>query len=279
MSQFYECFVNYEDPTLWLQVMERHCGLNPHLFLTISQTLEYLLCNSLQMRISILQKSQHSVPLSVNCNLWTGLLKKCDEENDFNGLRAVLKLVAHLLLLDSKSDKTSNCSLDDIELRKLDIDSIEQKLPGFMTLLCNLLNSRDFHLGVMADIVCIIHELHVRFIGKQPREWLSHLPKSLSDSLVKVQTKVSALGVAVMDTHDPKCIGNVTCQIEELLSRLPLYHKPSFCEKLENDLVLNPLPEDDLGNFMVCPITLKIMQDPVTLSDGHCYERSAIVKW
>jgi SUMO ligase MMS21 Smc5/6 complex component len=30
---------------------------------------------------------------------------------------------------------------------------------------------------------------------------------------------------------------------------------------------------------MVCPITFKIMEDPVIAADGHTYERSAIQEW
>jgi SUMO ligase MMS21 Smc5/6 complex component len=30
---------------------------------------------------------------------------------------------------------------------------------------------------------------------------------------------------------------------------------------------------------IICPITLKIMEDPVIAADGHTYERSAIQEW
>jgi hypothetical protein len=30
---------------------------------------------------------------------------------------------------------------------------------------------------------------------------------------------------------------------------------------------------------IICPITLKIMTDPVIAADGHTYERSAISEW
>lgn len=35
------------------------------------------------------------------------------------------------------------------------------------------------------------------------------------------------------------------------------------------------IPDDEL----TCPITLQIFRDPVIASDGHAYEREAIVKW
>jgi hypothetical protein len=40
----------------------------------------------------------------------------------------------------------------------------------------------------------------------------------------------------------------------------------------------NPIqqPPDDIPNQFLCPITLEIMGDPVTVSDGFTYERSAI---
>jgi SUMO ligase MMS21 Smc5/6 complex component len=40
------------------------------------------------------------------------------------------------------------------------------------------------------------------------------------------------------------------------------------------------LGQDD-GEFdeITCPITLRIMEDPVMAADGHTYERSAIQEW
>jgi len=37
--------------------------------------------------------------------------------------------------------------------------------------------------------------------------------------------------------------------------------------------------EDDIPEAFICPITQLIMKDPVTLLDGHTYEREAIEKW
>jgi hypothetical protein len=38
--------------------------------------------------------------------------------------------------------------------------------------------------------------------------------------------------------------------------------------------------QDDVKfDEIVCPITFKIMEDPVTAADGHTYERSAIQEW
>ena len=35
----------------------------------------------------------------------------------------------------------------------------------------------------------------------------------------------------------------------------------------------------DVPKPFVCPITQEIMRDPVILSDGHTYEKTAIEKW
>ena len=42
------------------------------------------------------------------------------------------------------------------------------------------------------------------------------------------------------------------------------------------------LDDDDFGDapeFLVCPITQEVMDDPVITSDGHTFERSAIEAW
>ena len=42
------------------------------------------------------------------------------------------------------------------------------------------------------------------------------------------------------------------------------------------------LDDDDYGDapeFLVCPITQEVMEDPVITSDGHTFERSAIEAW
>lgn len=37
--------------------------------------------------------------------------------------------------------------------------------------------------------------------------------------------------------------------------------------------------QSDLEDFISCPISLGIIQDPVVAADGHTYERSAIENW
>jgi hypothetical protein len=39
--------------------------------------------------------------------------------------------------------------------------------------------------------------------------------------------------------------------------------------------VKSDVEKDDL----ICPITLRVFQDPVVAADGHTYERAAIVRW
>jgi hypothetical protein len=165
-------------------------------------------------------------------------------------------------------------------LLELDMQSIQLRFPELMIVQHHLLTLRQFstNVDIIFPLVKIIHQLHVRYIAKKPDDWLSYLPNTFSDDMCHRKNKMLNQHACVGHNNDSKCKA-VVDWIEELLSGLPLYHKSSFCEKLENDLVMNPLPEDDLGNFIVCPITLKIMQDPVMLSDGHCYERVAIVKW
>lgn len=41
----------------------------------------------------------------------------------------------------------------------------------------------------------------------------------------------------------------------------------------------SPVPEKDVPNELICPITGDIMVDPVVASDGHSYEREAIEEW
>jgi SUMO ligase MMS21 Smc5/6 complex component len=37
--------------------------------------------------------------------------------------------------------------------------------------------------------------------------------------------------------------------------------------------------DDSEFDEIICPITLKIIEDPVTAADDHTYERSAIQEW
>ena len=44
------------------------------------------------------------------------------------------------------------------------------------------------------------------------------------------------------------------------------------------DAVTDGLPAS-LGDMFLCPITQKVMREPVIAADGHSYERKAILKW
>jgi SUMO ligase MMS21 Smc5/6 complex component len=37
--------------------------------------------------------------------------------------------------------------------------------------------------------------------------------------------------------------------------------------------------EDEELDEIICPITLKMMVEPMSAADGHTYERSAICEW
>ncbi|CAF2519749.1 unnamed protein product [Rotaria sp. Silwood2] len=35
----------------------------------------------------------------------------------------------------------------------------------------------------------------------------------------------------------------------------------------------------DIQQYLICPLTLQLFNDPVTAEDGHTYERKAITEW
>eukprot|EP00457_Paulinella_chromatophora_P000717 gb/GEZN01000717.1/.p1 GENE.gb/GEZN01000717.1/~~gb/GEZN01000717.1/.p1 ORF type:complete len:1135 (+),score=233.59 gb/GEZN01000717.1/:179-3583(+) len=43
--------------------------------------------------------------------------------------------------------------------------------------------------------------------------------------------------------------------------------------------LLDGVPEEEIPSEFLCPISYSIMMDPVTLMDGHSYERSVITEW
>ena len=89
----------------------------------------------------------------------------------------------------------------------------------------------------------------------------------------------------------------------EIQQYLRVYSKRRFCDILENITIeessrriedesevelsvkwweqghASGHKQDLVPHAFICPITLKIMADPVLLSDGHSYERDAIVRW
>ncbi len=50
-------------------------------------------------------------------------------------------------------------------------------------------------------------------------------------------------------------------------------------EKKRSKPVNNPVNNLEIPEAYRCPITLKVMRDPVTAVDGHTYERTAIEEW
>jgi len=51
------------------------------------------------------------------------------------------------------------------------------------------------------------------------------------------------------------------------------YEAPEIIDQIE-ERALSDIPDE-----FICPITYELMRDPVVLSDGHTYERSAILEW
>ena len=52
-----------------------------------------------------------------------------------------------------------------------------------------------------------------------------------------------------------------------------------FAKSLIEEFSEKKISLDHLANFLICPITLELMEDPVLTSTGKTYEREAIAKW
>eukprot|EP00808_Paulinella_micropora_P029352 g15250.t1 len=80
--------------------------------------------------------------------------------------------------------------------------------------------------------------------------------------------------------------------LEDLRRKLDLQRAEEQLRKREEELkaktvqveqtrqrLLDQVSEDDIPAEFLCPISYTIMMDPVTLMDGHSYERSVITEW
>jgi hypothetical protein len=99
------------------------------------------------------------------------------------------------------------------------------------------------------------------------QRWISFEDNKLTDKLFGIKPLKFA---DIMENRE-----QVQRLVEKLQLVLTLRSKHGLYEMLEaNEGVLNDVPKE-----YICPITLKVMEDPVLASDGHSYERKAIERW
>lgn len=72
-------------------------------------------------------------------------------------------------------------------------------------------------------------------------------------------------------------IGGQEAQLGDLIQVQPAIPTPVLHK--QNSWNLTPAQEARVPAWFKCPITHQIMYDPVSLDDGHTYERSAIKEW
>eukprot|EP01083_Nonionella_stella_P210324 761540_1 len=93
-----------------------------------------------------------------------------------------------------------------------------------------------------------------------------------------IKSKMNGLSLATIDKTDLKTVGvmalndrqQIYHKINELMAKYP-YQKRDVSQSVEGQSAMSNIP-----NEFVCPLTNKIMRDPVKIFDNNTYEREAI---
>ncbi len=121
------------------------------------------------------------------------------------------------------------------------------------------------------------------------RNVLTHYRQLKNDATVikenNVQTKatrkrkiVSSIESENTAHGNQELIDSIVELSSELMKWLYTRCKKFLYEMLTDEHTESPNKEL-FSHAFICPISLKIMEDPVLLSDGHTYEREAITRW
>jgi len=71
----------------------------------------------------------------------------------------------------------------------------------------------------------------------------------------------------------------IRCWAQDPNKRPPFWQIVQELRKIDKEISSLPLDMDDCPSAFLCPITYEVMRDPVFCTDGHTYERSAIIAW
>jgi sacsin len=222
-------------------------------------------------------------------NFYVQYLEDYHDDQNVICLELLLNILAGLLCDEDDKDKDeSNEKRDSLKsidessnIIRLDIETIETVFPDLIRVLQVLIQDPaiSMEINIVYTMMKTMHCLLRRYVTRKPRMLLTSLEDNFVESLNQLQNQLHFGFIDLADIDFDVKRTEIACFIQDILTMLPLYHRPMFMEILEEELAKENLPEDDLGNFIICPITLKIMEDPVLLSDGHSYEREAIEHW
>jgi hypothetical protein len=161
---------------------------------------------------------------------------------------------------------------------EIDIENINSKIPDF--LLCYAESSDTVGVLTIPYATQVIQMLYalcsVSVVKKKHPDyrgvtWIQE-PNEVHHILRRIRTEVLDADLNLDHGNDKEELQSWVNKLQSLMNR---HSKRGFYE-LITDL------EDvhqDIPNVFICPITLKIMEDPVILADGSSYEREAIVRW
>jgi hypothetical protein len=164
----------------------------------------------------------------------------------------------------------------------IDLDNFESKLPGMSKILvCYIKNMEEWNPRHGMWIIKSYHALCTSTILKKQREGTqqdlvlirdsTELTNMLELTRKRMQDEVAANEALADDAEHQKLFAWVE-RVEALLRKHSKRGLYEFVSNLE-------IVQQEAPNVYICPITLKLMEDPVILSDGTSYEREAIERW
>ena len=168
-------------------------------------------------------------------------------------------------------------------------DNIDSILRGVLDQLIKLLNSLTHHIDsdTIQMILWIIRDLIIRTIDKNINQWIhvSHeLEKGIDKAIAYYEDVANQTVASETVVDSSETVENVDRVKEQAVTIITtgkelktLFYK--HCKRYVYEQLTDKMEQLQIPNTFICPITLKLMEDPVILSDGHSYEQSAIHKW
>jgi hypothetical protein len=181
-----------------------------------------------------------------------------------NLIQVTCEWLCHIVRCQSHADVSNGAelpySLDFTTVQRKWDSLLEKQLTELLTTFCK---TPLIVIPILTLFTSLLNRTAVR------QRWISFESNELMESLLALQPAMFA------DITVPNQIEQVVMLVEKLQTVLNQHSNHSLYEKLDSrEDLLNDMPKD-----FICPITLKLMEDPVLASDGHSYERTAIERW
>jgi hypothetical protein len=149
-----------------------------------------------------------------------------------------------------------------ISAHEIDFVKVQSRFPLIISEAMDMLfhNKTSLNFMLVQSILNLLVTLISRSVNK--KRWIELEDARFLDGIEVIEKSTLV--------NDP----TIETLLKKLKNMLRLHNKHAF-----SDLLDEVSSDVDVPKEYVCPITLKLMEDPVILEDGHSYDRKAIERW